>query len=139
MRFWLIYLGYAIYIVLLINALSFFDLDIRYDSALFLAGWLLGAAAVISATIRRLHDRARSAWWMIVFFILPPALVFAPFFPLMNALQTHRISEQLFDVAMGTIVMLCNIPLWWGFIEIGFLRGTQGQNRFGPDPLVPSQ
>jgi uncharacterized membrane protein YhaH (DUF805 family) len=23
----------------------------------------------------------------------------------------------------------------WLFVEIGFLRGTQGPNRFGPDPL----
>jgi hypothetical protein len=26
--------------------------------------------------------------------------------------------------------------LWiWGLVEMGFLRGTQGTNRFGPDPL----
>jgi uncharacterized membrane protein YhaH (DUF805 family) len=23
----------------------------------------------------------------------------------------------------------------WLFIELGFLRGTRGDNRFGPDPL----
>jgi uncharacterized membrane protein YhaH (DUF805 family) len=23
----------------------------------------------------------------------------------------------------------------WLFVQIGFLRGTQGPNRFGPDPL----
>jgi uncharacterized membrane protein YhaH (DUF805 family) len=26
----------------------------------------------------------------------------------------------------------------WVFIECGFLRGTEGQNRFGPDPLAGS-
>ena len=25
----------------------------------------------------------------------------------------------------------------WGFIEMFCLRGTQGPNRFGPDPLAP--
>jgi len=29
--------------------------------------------------------------------------------------------------------------LWiWGLVEMGFLRGTQGTNRFGPDPLAPA-
>jgi uncharacterized membrane protein YhaH (DUF805 family) len=27
----------------------------------------------------------------------------------------------------------------WGLVEIGFLRGTAGYNRFGPDPLAKSQ
>jgi uncharacterized membrane protein YhaH (DUF805 family) len=26
----------------------------------------------------------------------------------------------------------------WPVIELGFLRGTVGQNRFGPDPLAGS-
>ena len=25
----------------------------------------------------------------------------------------------------------------WGFIELGCLRGSIGQNRYGPDPLAP--
>jgi uncharacterized membrane protein YhaH (DUF805 family) len=24
----------------------------------------------------------------------------------------------------------------WLLVELGFLRGTQGENRFGPDPLM---
>jgi uncharacterized membrane protein YhaH (DUF805 family) len=27
----------------------------------------------------------------------------------------------------------------WLFVEIGFLKGTQGPNRFGPDPLGAPQ
>ncbi len=25
----------------------------------------------------------------------------------------------------------------WGFVEIGCLRGTEGPNQYGPDPLPP--
>ena len=25
----------------------------------------------------------------------------------------------------------------WGFVEMAFLKGTSGYNRFGPDPLTP--
>jgi uncharacterized membrane protein YhaH (DUF805 family) len=38
----------------------------------------------------------------------------------------------------GWFVLINFIPLIgaiWAFIELGFLRGTQGPNRFGPDPL----
>lgn len=28
------------------------------------------------------------------------------------------------------------IGLWWTFIECGFLKGTEGSNRFGPDPVL---
>jgi uncharacterized membrane protein YhaH (DUF805 family) len=27
------------------------------------------------------------------------------------------------------------VVLIWFLIELGFLRGTQGQNQYGPDPL----
>jgi uncharacterized membrane protein YhaH (DUF805 family) len=30
------------------------------------------------------------------------------------------------------------IPWIWGLVELGFLRGTLGPNRFGPDPLAPA-
>ena len=40
----------------------------------------------------------------------------------------------------GWMVLILLIPLlgWlWSLIELGFLRGTEGENRFGPDPLEP--
>jgi uncharacterized membrane protein YhaH (DUF805 family) len=27
----------------------------------------------------------------------------------------------------------------WGFVEIGFLRGVAGSNKYGPDPLVKAK
>jgi uncharacterized membrane protein YhaH (DUF805 family) len=39
----------------------------------------------------------------------------------------------------GWFYLLILVPLLgplWMFIEIGFLRGTRGPNRFGPDPLA---
>lgn len=39
----------------------------------------------------------------------------------------------------GWFVLLGFIPIigWiWEFVEIGFLRGTQGDNDYGPDPLI---
>jgi uncharacterized membrane protein YhaH (DUF805 family) len=34
------------------------------------------------------------------------------------------------------IVLIPIVGAIWQFIELGFLRGTVGQNRFGPDPVA---
>lgn len=34
------------------------------------------------------------------------------------------------------IVLIPLIGQLWALIELGFLRGTEGANRFGPDPLA---
>lgn len=49
----------------------------------------------ITVAGRRAHDRAKSAWLIIVLYLIP----------------------------------------MWAFIELGFFRGTQGPNAYGPDPL----
>jgi uncharacterized membrane protein YhaH (DUF805 family) len=46
---------------------------------------------------------------------------------------TDYIVASFFIAAVfGLIALAISI---WLFVEIGFLRGTQGLNRFGPDPL----
>ena len=76
-------------------------------------------------TIKRLHDRNRSGWWMIPFFVVPPLF--------------NRFDDLLGDswavVLLGHAV---NALCLWGFIEMLFLRGTSGPNRFGADPLTPA-
>ncbi|MDO1582926.1 DUF805 domain-containing protein [Rhizobium oryzicola] len=55
--------------------------------------------AGLCLAIKRLHDRNKSGWWMLIQFI-----------PLIGSI--------------------------WYFIEVGFLAGTKGENRFGADPLA---
>jgi hypothetical protein len=42
-------------------------------------------------------------------------------------------------MAMNNAQLVLDLAAWviwlWGFIELGFLRGTSGDDRFGPDPL----
>lgn len=73
--------------------------------------------------IKRLHDRDKSAWWMLVFYLLPAVL---------GGLADV---SWIFNIA-GFAVSI------WGLVELGFLRGTIGPNRYGPDPLpqmVPAE
>jgi uncharacterized membrane protein YhaH (DUF805 family) len=70
--------------------------------------------------IKRLHDRDKSGWWLLVFYVLPGLL--------------NMIGESL---SAGWIFALASFAVSiWALIELGILRGTAGPNRFGPDPLA---
>jgi uncharacterized membrane protein YhaH (DUF805 family) len=85
--------------------------------------FIAGMWFVTAATVKRLHDRNRSGWWMIPFFIVPPLF--------------NRFDDLLGDswivFFLGLVVFVLSI---WSFVETFCLRGTRGPNRFGPDPLA---
>jgi uncharacterized membrane protein YhaH (DUF805 family) len=73
----------------------------------------------IAVGIKRLHDRDKSGWWLLVFYVLPGVL--------------SGFADQ---VGLQIILSLASFAISiWGFVELGCLRGTSGPNRFGPDPL----
>jgi uncharacterized membrane protein YhaH (DUF805 family) len=78
-------------------------------------------------TVRRLHDRGRSAWWALLFTIGPWTLV-AP---------SQGLSQDAPPpVVLGAAVLAiagAGLALW-AWVEIGFLRGAKGANRYGPEP-----
>lgn len=65
--------------------------------------------------IKRLHDRDKSGWWLLVFYGIPAVL--------------NGISDNMI---FGLISFAISI---WALVELGFLRGTVGPNKYGPDPL----
>jgi uncharacterized membrane protein YhaH (DUF805 family) len=86
--------------------------------------WLLWG---FSFTTERLHDRDKSAWWLVVFYGLPAALT-----------QLAKLTwiAGTTGAVMQTIPALAAFALTiWGFVETGCLRGTAGANTYGPDPL----
>ena len=82
-------------------------------------------AMALALGVKRLHDRNKSAWWLVIFYVLPPAFDFA------NS-TIHR-----GDPSFLLTVMSFGLSLW-AIVELGFIRGTNGSNQFGPDPLQPS-
>jgi uncharacterized membrane protein YhaH (DUF805 family) len=101
----------------------------------------LGAIAIANIWInfargvKRLHDRDRSGWWLVLqFVILTVALiVFVAGFVM---LQDQAIPTYV----VGSVVGLAGLIItFWLFIEMGFLRGTRGPNRFGADPFGQTQ
>ena len=85
-----------------------------------LAIFVFSMWTTLAAAVKRLHDRNKSGWWILVFGVLPVAL--------------GAVSVLLRDAALVGILAACGVWLW-GFIELGCLKGTAGPNAYGPDPL----
>jgi uncharacterized membrane protein YhaH (DUF805 family) len=134
--FGFIVLGYAAYVIVVIVAVETL-LPPTARGLWFLGMWFPAAVVVVAAVVCRLHDRGRSAWWLSVFFGAPFAVLF-PGFALSLAHQNGTISTELFYAGITPLLVVGNALLWWGVVEIGFLPGTKGENRFGPDPRANS-
>ncbi len=81
---------------------------------------------VFLASVKRLHDRDKSGWWIVPFFFIPG---------IYNQFE-DRLPDSwlLFPFALTVFALIA-----WGFIEMYCLRGTHQTNRFGPDPLAEEQ
>jgi uncharacterized membrane protein YhaH (DUF805 family) len=90
--------------------------------------FVIGIWFLVATTIKRLHDRDKSGWWIFVFFAAPALL----------GRLVDRIDGESF-VATGLALSLAYAALGlhaWGFVELLFLKGMREPNRFGPDPLA---
>ena len=87
--------------------------------------WLLWGLAIHT---ERLHDRDKSAWWLVVFCLLPGVLG--------QLIKVTRFAGTA-EPVLRCVIELAGVALViWGFVEIGCLRGTAGSNTYGPDPFV---
>lgn len=133
-KYWLVAFLYILVMVALIAFFIFAVGDFSKDrideivgtSLLFIA---IGGVVFIfliwssfATAIKRLHDRSKSGWWVLVFFVLPAII----------GIGADAI-EGTGSWALNAISIVLNI---WGFVELGCLRGTQGPNEYGPDPLT---
>ena len=75
----------------------------------------------LALSAKRLHDRDKSAWWLLVFYALPTILSTA--------------ADRTEDVQFIILHLISFGITVWAFVELGCLRGTIGPNRYGPDPL----
>ena len=89
-------------------------------SAVSVAIAVLTSCLAIGVT--RLHDRNKSAWWLLLFYFCPPIV---ETLASLNALDSAMVFLNILSLAITL----------WAFVELGFVRGTFGPNRYGPDPL----
>jgi uncharacterized membrane protein YhaH (DUF805 family) len=81
--------------------------------------------AAFALSIKRAHDRDRPDWYVIGFYAL--LLVFQ-----IVALTSDPMSPSMLA---GTLMIPVGIWAIVMLVDLGFLRGTEGANRYGPDPL----
>jgi uncharacterized membrane protein YhaH (DUF805 family) len=94
--------------------------------------WLLCLWPLLAVGAKRLHDRDKNGWWLLVFWLLPFALVVGGFsIALFDDPRTGRSG----DFSTGLILVLASLPpALWGIVELGILPGTKGPNLYGADP-----
>jgi uncharacterized membrane protein YhaH (DUF805 family) len=89
-------------------------------------GAVLFVWVYLATSVKRLHDRDKSGWWMVPFFVVPGLL--------------EQFSDRLGDsIPVILLSVGASILYMWGAIEMYFLRGSPRTNRFGADPLPKVQ
>ncbi|WP_114389027.1 DUF805 domain-containing protein [Notoacmeibacter marinus] len=80
----------------------------------------------LAVSARRLHDLNRSAWWLVGFFAASV---------LLSALGYAGMDVQTGDNMPSALFGVLNLLIGIGaIVYLGFIRGTDGPNRYGPDP-----
>jgi len=95
--------------------------------------------ASLALTVKRLHDRDKGAIWIVVFWLLP---VIINVVVVMNRFAAMSAGDGTMGAANSALGMLSLISFAisiWAFVELYCLRGTAGDNRYGPDPLALPQ
>jgi uncharacterized membrane protein YhaH (DUF805 family) len=94
--------------------------------------WLLSLWPILAVGSKRLHDRNKNGWWLLVFWLLPFALFcggFSIYF--FDDPKTGRSG----DFSTGSILIFASLPpALWGIVELGILPGTKGPNLYGAEP-----
>jgi uncharacterized membrane protein YhaH (DUF805 family) len=117
-KYWLVTVVNMLILVALIliaiaaNSWAIGILAFRVFIPLFISALAIG--------MKRLHDRDKSAWWLIVFYLLPSLLSSAG-----RGFEDGGVILSLGSLAFSV----------WGLVDLGCLRGTVGPNQYGPDPL----
>lgn len=95
----------------------------RFHAIFFIIAGIVTIALIVSSIavhIKRLHDRDKSGWWLLLFYLLPIIL---------DGLDRMSGVPLVFSLPAAAVSI-------WALVQFGFLRGTSGPNQYGPHPLA---
>jgi uncharacterized membrane protein YhaH (DUF805 family) len=105
-------------------------------AAMLTVFWVLGVPLLIaflwasmSIAARRLHDRNKSAWWLLLYQGLPMLL------SLLRSLL--ELSGPASTGPANLLGLISFAITMWVLVDLGIMKGKPGPNRFGDDPLGP--
>jgi uncharacterized membrane protein YhaH (DUF805 family) len=91
---------------------------------------LAGLVVYLAAATKRLHDRDKLAWFLLLFFGVPSLIQTA------TSEEKGMMTFSLFGGGLSSFAQLISLAISvWMIVELGCLRGTSGTNRYGSDPL----
>jgi uncharacterized membrane protein YhaH (DUF805 family) len=84
--------------------------------------FLTMSVAISGIAVRRLHDRGKTGYWLMLYYAMPSWL--------MKNAGLDGAGLVFAAAALGAVL--------WAVIDLGVLRGEAGSNAFGPDPFHPT-
>jgi uncharacterized membrane protein YhaH (DUF805 family) len=130
-KWWLSVLLYMILYAIalaLLYALSTQGMEILGGVIMAVVGVGILVSSILIA-IRRLHDRDKSGHWLWLLYVLPGVVS-----GIGNVLVLVVATTEA--LLIGMLLSLGSLGFSiWALVWLGCLRGTQGPNRFGPDPV----
>ena len=130
-KWWLAVLVYFI-VSIIVNIIGFAT---NYSTIFTILNLVVSIGMLVSSIavgIKRLHDRNKPGWWLVIFYVVPGLL----FGIGITMGIVGVVSGSSSGGGIGIILSLVSLALWiWAFVELGCLRGTVGPNQYGPDPL----
>lgn len=118
-KYWIAMIAYLSLTIAVAGLGLFFNFSTLF---LVIAG-MIALATIVSGCIvgiKRLHDRNKPGWWLLLFYLLSGVL---------DVVGMTGKLPLLFELGSVAISI-------WALVELGFLRGTTGANQYGPDPLT---
>jgi uncharacterized membrane protein YhaH (DUF805 family) len=129
-KFWLAVLVYVI-VDIIVALIKYANtpvgtvIGIVAGIAIFISG--------IAVALKRLHDRDRPGWWLLVFYFAPSILLGIGILIGIIAVVDGSFGS---GGIIAILFYLAGIAVGiWALVELGCLRGTIGPNAYGPDPL----
>jgi len=128
-RFWIAALVFAVINVVLAILGYVMDQSVVFQALNSMLGIVILIAS-IAVGVKRLHDRNKSGWYLLLFYLVPSILVVIGV--LIGAFMED---SAIIATVLGLLAFAIGV---WAFVEMGCLRGTVGVNQYGPDPVAPA-
>jgi uncharacterized membrane protein YhaH (DUF805 family) len=137
-KYWLwvlLYIIVAIVVAIIVYVIES-NISIIVGGILQFAFGIAAFVSSLAVMVKRLHDRNKSAMWLLVFVLAPMILLGIGLGSIIYGAFTGGGSELGGVGLVGGIFTAAGVAVMlWAFVEIACLRGTVGANPYGTDPL----